>query len=108
MGWLLTLFDLPTDTKSERREASKFRNKLLDQGYLMLQYSVYAKCAITIEKKQKFINELKQIAPETGNVQCFFITDKQWGTSITISKTETKAKRQINKHPKIGEQLQFW
>lgn len=108
MGWLLVLFDLPTDTKSERREATRFRNSLLDLGYLMLQYSVYARCAVTMERKEFHVKQLKTVAPETGNVQCVFITDAQWEKTITISCTETKAKRQITKEAKIGEQLQFW
>ncbi|MDR0953597.1 MAG: CRISPR-associated endonuclease Cas2 [Elusimicrobiota bacterium] len=108
MGWLLVLFDLPTDTKTERREATRFRNSLLDLGYLMVQYSVYARCAITLEKKATHLKQLKTIAPATGNVQCIFITDAQWEKSITISCTEVKAKRQITKEVKVGEQLQFW
>lgn len=108
MGWMIVLFDLPTDTKEERHEATKFRNNLLDFGYLMLQYSVYARCAVSLDKKQKFINELKSIAPETGNVQCYFITERQWEECITISTTSKKHNRQINKNSKIEEQLQFW
>lgn len=108
MGWVLVLFDLPTDTKTERKEASRFRNNLLDMGFLMLQYSVYAKCAITLEKKVALINNLRIIAPTTGNVQCLFITDAQWEKSITLSCVEAQSKRQIKKTTKIGEQLQFW
>lgn len=108
MGWLLVLFDLPVTTKSERRKASRFRNDLLDKGYLMLQYSAYARCAVTLDKKKTLLNELKIIAPDTGNVQCIFITDAQWGQSVIISKPQKQSDRQINKNTKIGEQLQFW
>lgn len=108
MGWVLVLFDLPTDTKEERREATRFRNNLLDIGFLMLQYSVYAKCAITLEKKASLIHNLRIIAPTTGNVQCIFITDAQWKKTITLSAAESKSKRQIEKTTDIGEQLQFW
>lgn len=108
MGWLIVLFDLPTDSKIERKEATRFRNALLDSGFLMLQYSVYAKCAITLEKKTAHIHNLKIIAPITGSVQCFFITDTQWEKSVTIRASDFKKKRQINTETKIGEQLQFW
>lgn len=108
MGWLMVMFDLPTDTKDERRQATRFRNHLLDLGYLMLQYSVYARCAVTFEKRDSYIKQLKIIAPETGNIQCFFITDAQWGKSVFISKAGQKAKRQIDRNDNIGEQLQFW
>lgn len=108
MGWLLVLFDLPVTTKSERRKATRFRNDLLDKGYLMLQYSAYARCAVTLDKRKPLLNELKTIAPDTGNIQCIFITDAQWGQSVIISKPHKESKRQIDKNTKIGEQLQFW
>lgn len=108
MGWLLVLFDLPTDTKSQRREAARFRNALLDLGYLMLQYSVYARCAVTAETRKAHLVRLKKIAPDTGNVQCFFITDTQWGKCVTISHPNNQTKRQLDTKTKMHEQLQFW
>jgi len=108
MGWMMVLFDLPTDTKEERRVATRFRNDLLDQGYLMLQYSVYARCAVVLEKKKTLLNQLKDVAPETGNVQCLFFTDAQWEQCVTITRSATKLRRQIDKKDQIGEQLQFW
>lgn len=108
MGWLLVMFDLPTDTKSQRREAARFRNALLDLGYLMLQYSVYARCAVSMETKKAHLVRLQKIAPDTGNIQCIFITDTQWGKSVMISHQNNETKRQIDTKTKIGEQLQFW
>lgn len=108
MGWLLILFDLPTDTKEERRQAAKFRNGLLDLGYLMLQYSIYARCAVSLDRKKGLVSDVKKIAPTTGNVQCYFITDRQWEECITITKNEEKNPYQIDFEDKINEQLQFW
>ena len=39
--WLFVFFDLPTNTKTERKAASGFRKKLLKDGFTMMQYSVY-------------------------------------------------------------------
>jgi CRISPR-associated protein Cas2 len=41
--WLFVFFDLPVGTKTERRVATRFRNFLKDDGYMMLQLSVYAR-----------------------------------------------------------------
>ena len=38
---ILVFFDLPTNNKKERKEASRFRNFLITDGYDMLQFSVY-------------------------------------------------------------------
>lgn len=108
MGWLIVMFDLPTDTAKERRLASKFRNDLLDAGYLMLQYSVYARSCVTLDKKASFLAHLKRINPNTGNIKCLFITDAQWGQIEVISNQMKQSNRAIDNHPQIYEQLQFW
>ena len=38
---ILVMFDLPVKTKAERRSATQFRNFLVNDGYHMVQYSVY-------------------------------------------------------------------
>ena len=93
-------------TERERKAATKFRNDLLELGYLMLQYSVYARCAVTLERKPGLIRQLKRIAPTTGNVHVFFLTDAQWAKSIVISKSEKEINLPKNNH--LTEQLQFW
>lgn len=108
VGWLLVMFDLPVDTEKERRLANKFRNDLLDRGYLMLQYSVYARCAVTLERKKHLIEELKEINPGTGNIHCIFFTDAQWKESIILHKKDTKSSRQIDISDDMQNQMQFW
>lgn len=41
--WMLVMFDLPTDTKPQRKAATAFRNFLLDEGFERSQFSVYAR-----------------------------------------------------------------
>ena len=108
MGWLLVLFDLPVTTKKERQVATKFRNRLLDLGYLMFQYSVYARCAVTLSKKEKLINNLKKINPGTGHIQCFFLTDAQWKNSTILHANKKLKKRTIKSDTNIDQQLLFW
>ena len=36
--WVLVLFDLPTDTKKDRKEYALFRKKLLMDGFTMFQF----------------------------------------------------------------------
>ena len=44
--WLFVFFDLPTNTKKERKAAHRFRTDLLKDGFVMMQYSVYIRhCA---------------------------------------------------------------
>ena len=39
--WVLVFFDLPTDTKKERKSATDFRKKLIADGFIMFQFSIY-------------------------------------------------------------------
>ena len=41
--WCLIMFDLPVQSKEQRKEATKFRKLLIDSGYALIQYSVYGK-----------------------------------------------------------------
>ena len=35
--WILVMFDLPTETKKERKAAAKFRKNIMADGFTMLQ-----------------------------------------------------------------------
>ena len=37
----MVFFDLPTDTKKERKAAALFRQNLLKDGFTMFQFSIY-------------------------------------------------------------------
>lgn len=39
--WVLVFFDLPTDTKKERKNAALFRKRLIEDGFVMFQFSIY-------------------------------------------------------------------
>ena len=38
---MLLSFDLPRDTKEERKQASEYRKRLVELGFSMKQYSLY-------------------------------------------------------------------
>lgn len=76
--WVLVLFDLPTETKKERGEASRFRKKLLDDGFTMFQFSIYMRHCPSRENAQVHIKRVKGFLPKLGKVCIFHITDKQF------------------------------
>ena len=41
--WLLVLFDLPTETKRDRKASADFRKKLIRDGFTMFQFSIYVR-----------------------------------------------------------------
>lgn len=77
--WVMVLFDLPTETKKERRDASLFRKKLLDNGFMMFQFSIYIRFCQSSENAAVHKSRVKSFLPEKGKVGIFNITDKQFG-----------------------------
>jgi CRISPR-associated protein Cas2 len=77
--WLIVSFDLPVVTKSEKRLASNFRKALLQDGFAMMQYSVYIRHCASSESVEVHIKRVKRIIPSKGHVSIMQITDKQYG-----------------------------
>ena len=101
------MFDLPVMTDKERKTASRFRNDLLDQGFLMIQFSVYARPCVNFEQLTKHISALQKMVPEAGNVRLLYITDEQWAKSVTVIGPNYDQGRRT-KNPKVPDQVEFW
>lgn len=82
--WLLVCFDLPTDTKIQRRNAAIFRKNLLKDGFSMMQFSVYIRHCATHESMDVHIQTVRTMIPPEGLVSIIRITDKQFGDTITL------------------------
>jgi CRISPR-associated protein Cas2 len=77
--WVLVFFDLPTETKKERKVAAKFRKDLLNDGFSMFQFSIYLRFCASRENADVHIKRVKKSLPEKGKVGILHITDKQFG-----------------------------
>jgi CRISPR-associated protein Cas2 len=77
--WVLVFFDLPTETKKNRRAATKFRKSLLDDGFTMFQFSIYIRFCASRENMEVHKKRVKLSLPEQGKVGVMQITDKQFG-----------------------------
>lgn len=77
--WILVLFDLPTETKKERKEHASFRKNLQKDGFTMFQYSIYMRHCASRENAAVHIKRVKSFLPEFGQVGIICITDKQFG-----------------------------
>ena len=76
--WLFVFFDLPVGTKAERRVATRFRNFLKDDGYMMIQWSVYARVCRGEEAVEKHIRRLTKNLPARGSVRALPVTELQY------------------------------
>ena len=85
MMWMLTMFDLPVQTKKERRAATQFRNFLLDQGFEMCQFSVYLRFVAGKEQAEVYIRRIASAVPTAGSVQILQFTDRQYEKIVSFT-----------------------
>ncbi len=77
--WLLALFDLPVVEADERRNYTRFRKALLKDGFMMLQFSVYARYLPSEEAAEAHRKIVRQAVPPRGEVRLIAVTDHQFG-----------------------------
>lgn len=76
--WILVLFDLPTETKKDKKTYALFRKNLQRDGFTMFQFSIYVRHCASQENAAVHIKRVKSFLPEYGNVGIICITDKQF------------------------------
>ena len=104
MGWLVVAFDLPVMSREQRKRATDFRNFLIDDGYQMIQYSVYARACVTFARQETHLSRVKQNLPEEGSVRAVFVTRAQWERSFVIQGSPASEAEAED----MPEQIQLW
>lgn len=77
--WVIVYFDLPTETKQDKRAYQEFRKSLQKDGFRMMQFSVYFRHCNSRENAEVHKTRVKRNIPEKGNIIIFEITDAQFG-----------------------------
>jgi len=89
--WILVFFDLPTDSKKARKEYTSFRKSLLEDGFSMMQYSVYYRHCASIENTEVHMKRVRNTVPPDGEVRILTFTDKQFSRmEVFLGKRRTK------------------
>ena len=78
--WLLVFFDLPTETKKDKKAYTDFRKRLKQDGFTMFQFSIYVRHCASKENMEVHIKRVKSFLPDYGKVGMLGITDKQFGS----------------------------
>mgnify|MGYP005831451173 CR=1 FL=1 len=88
---LMVFFDLPVVSKEDRKQYNRFHRFLLNDGYDMIQFSVYARICNGQESVNKHLKRLSYNLPPKGSVRCMQVTEKQF-TGILLLVGEKKKK----------------
>ena len=87
--WVMVFFDLPTETKTERKAAAKFRKDLMKDGFVMFQFSIYVRNCSSRENAQVHAKRVRSFLPKLGQVGMICITDKQFGEIELFTNTKS-------------------
>lgn len=100
--WVLVFFDLPTETKTDKRNYRQFVNRLEKDGFNRFQWSIFLRHCPSRENMEVHIKRVKSFLPPRGHIAILHITDKQFGMmELFVSK-----KREAL--PKIPQQLELF
>ena len=91
----IVVFDLPVGTKHQRRQATRFRKALLDDGFEMLQFSVYTRICPNRDSAEKHLSRIKKIAPSTGSIRMITVTENQYASMAIISGEKTAQESKV-------------
>lgn len=100
--WILVLFDLPAETKTDKKRYAKFRKDLLEDGFTMFQFSIYLRHCSSRENADVHVKRVKKSLPTHGHVGILCITDKQFGMMELFSNQKEA------KLPDIPQQLELF
>ncbi len=100
--WIMVFYDLPTETKKDRKVAAKFRKEIMQDGFTMFQFSIYLRHCPSRENMDVHIKRVKKLLPEQGNIGILTITDKQFGSM------EIFYGKKVRELPKVSQQLELF
>ena len=82
---MLLMFDMPTETVDERKAYRKFCKFLINEGFIMHQFSVYSKLLLNNSASNAMLDRLKANNPKKGNITLLTVTEKQFARMIYLN-----------------------
>ena len=93
--WVLVFFDLPTETDADRKRYTKFRKKLLDDGFSMFQFSIYLRHCSSRDNMEVHQKRVIGCLPELGHVGMLTVTDAQFERMKIWHNTEEDETKEV-------------
>ena len=100
--WVLVHYDLPMISRRDVKNYAVFRKKILADGFMMFQFSMYIRHCSSKENMEVHVSRVKSFLPPKGNIGILAITDKQFGNM------EIFRGKEAAEVPKRSQQLQLF
>lgn len=87
----IIFFDLPNIYAKDKRNYLLFRKFLINEGFIMMQESVYSKIVLNSIQGELLMAKVRKNAPKKGLIQALTITEKQYASiEYIIGNGQTK------------------
>jgi CRISPR-associated protein Cas2 len=96
---VLLFFDLPMVTKKEKRIYTNFRKYLIQNGYVMMQFSVYGKIFNNRDAANNHIKMLKRNVPDQGQIRIMMVTETQYARIEIIVGGKSRQEKTVDIEP---------
>lgn len=93
---LIVFFDLPVTTREYKRAYVLFRRFLLQDGYDMLQWSVYGRMVNGNDDAEKHQKRLAANLPKEGSIRCLQVSEKQFVAMKLLVGTRSIQEKKVN------------
>ncbi len=94
---VMVLFDLPSVSKVEKRNYVRFRKRIMEDGFMMLQFSIYVRYCRNPQDAKKHIQRIESFAPRDGNIRILCITEHQFEEMILLVGEESETEKTVKK-----------
>ena len=81
---MILMFDLPTETQADKKAYRHFRQFLINEGFLMHQYSVYSKLLLNNSAVKAMLDRLEANNPKSGDITILTVTEKQFARMVYL------------------------
>ena len=81
---MIIFFDLPSVTKTDHREYTKFVKFIKSKGFCMFQESVYTKLCINETVVKSTMKDIKKNVPRSGYVSILTLSENQFASIETL------------------------
>ena len=68
---LMIMFDLPMVTSEDKRNYRHFRKRLIQEGFLMMQFSVYVRVCPNSKNAKSIEQRVAAITPKEGIIHSY-------------------------------------
>ena len=93
---LLVFFDLPVTTREKRRTYTLFRRFLIQDGYDMIQWSVYGRMVNGMDDAEKHLKRLAENLPKEGSIRYLQVSEKQFANMKLLVGTKNYQEKKVN------------